>query len=786
MVEDELRLRREAARRRRSERQKEMQNAFLESIATGTAAEDVLGELCREVERWMPGGRVSVLRLEEGRLRHAAAPSLPTEYMEAIDGVEIGPSVATCGTAAHTGEAVVTEDIFEDERWEGYRDLARNTRLRSCWSVPVRGASGAVLGTFAVYGTEPTVPSAEQRRLIDRMAHVASVALEHERRKQALHESEERYRTLIEHFPGAVFLYNEDLRCVLTGGKALEEVGMTSEDIEGSTPRERYPPAIAEPLEDVLRDALGGEQSILEQRFQGRHFRIETVPIQEGATCMAVSLDITEQKEAEQARNRMAEAMEVASNGIALLDEEGVYTDMNQAHAEIFGYDSPEAFVGNTWRMCYAEPQVERFEREIMSIVRETGTWTGEVPGKRRDGTLFPQQVTLTQLEDGGLICVTRDITERKSAERELRQSEQRFRQVFENAAIGIAIVDDEGCPLRANPALQSMLGYTEEELQGLHFSEITHPDDVEQDLSLFKELAEDKRDRYQIEKRYVRRDGEVFWARLTASLLNLGDERRHVSLVEDIDQQKRYEEQLRSAKEEAENAARLKSVMLANMSHEVRTPLTSMIGFSSILADRLDGKVAKLARLIRKSGQRLEETMEAVLQLSQLEAGSYTLDRETVRLGSLVRRIVDEFELQAEEGDVAIHVETGEGPVEAYADNTAVRRVLSNLLDNAIKFTPDGGHVRVRAYAEEGETIVVVEDTGVGIAEEALTEVFEAFKQESEGLTREFEGAGLGLSIAKELVDALGGSIEVEAEKGKGTRMTVRLPRTRDPEFHE
>jgi PAS domain S-box-containing protein len=904
IVEDELQLRRETARRRRAERQKEMQSTFLESMATGAAAEDVLRELCREVERWRPGARVSVLRLEDGRLRHVAAPSLPTEYVEAIDGLEIGPSVATCGTAAHTGEAVIAEDIYDDKRWEGYRDLVSGTRLRSCWSVPVRGRSGEVLGTFAVYATEPTTPSAEERRLIGRMAHVASVALEHERRGKALRESEERfravvenarpvvfmtepdgtlvlaegedlevlglrpgeamgesvfeifdgfpevtdrirralrgeegeaevdldgtilkarvspfydeegtvagcigratdvterraqerqlektkeqYRTLIEHFPGAVFLYDEDLRCVLTGGRAIDKVGMSREEIEGATPGERYPPEIADPLVDRLRAALDGEQSVLEQRFRGRHFRIEAVPIQEGATCMAVSLDVTERKEAEQARNRLAEAMEVASNGIALLNEEGTYTHMNQAHAEIFGYDAPEAFLGNTWRMCYDEAQVERFEKEIVSTLSEKGTWTGEVPGKRKEGTRFPQQVTLTQLEDGGLICVTRDITERKNAERKLRRSERRFRKVFENAAIGIAIVDDEGRPLRANPALQSMLGYSEGELQGLHFSEITHPDDVEQDLGLFEEVAEDKRDRYQIEKRYVRKDGEVFWARLTASLLDLGDERKHVSLVEDIDQQKRYEEQLRAAKKEAEDAARLKSVMLANMSHEVRTPLTSMIGFASLLADRLGGKTAKLARLIRKSGQRLEETMEAVLQFAQLEAGSYTLDRETLRLDSLLRRIADEFELQAEESDVAIHVETGGDPVEAYVDDTAVRRVLGNLLDNALKFTPEGGEVWVRTYAEGHETVVEIEDTGVGIADEALSDVFEAFKQESEGLTREFEGAGLGLAIVRELVNALGGSIAVDTEKGEGTRMAVRLPRTKGLDPHE
>jgi PAS domain S-box-containing protein len=1032
MVEDELQLRREATRRRRSEQQKEMQSTFLESIATGTPADDVLGELCREVERWMPGARVSILQLDEDRLRHVAAPSLPTEYVEAIDGLAIGPSVATCGTAAHTGETVIAEDISDDERWDGYRDLISGTHLRSCWSVPIRSRSSEVLGTFAVYATEPRGPSTEERRLINRMAHVASVALEHERREEALRKSEERfrtvveharpvvfmtdadgilvlsegedlealglrpgqavgesvfeifdgypevtdrvrrvlrgeeveaeveidgtllkawaspfhdeegtvagcigmatdvteqrtrerqlattkerYRTLIEHFPGAVFLYDDDLQCVLTGGKAIDEIGMNREEIEGASPLERYPPEIAEPLADRLQDALDGERSVLEQSFQRRHFRVETVPVRKGETCMAVSLDVTERKraetaleerearlrgiansipgvvyqfyvrpdgddgchfisdraedvlgirpdpatfhdrftegipashrqsfldaienaaekkapfrfempferpdgdtrwlldvsmpeardsevvfngvlldvterkEAEQARSRMTEAIEVASNGIALLDEEGVYTYVNQAHTEIFGYDTPSAFLGNTWRMCYAEPQIERFEETIMPTLREEGTWQGEVPGKRDDGTQFPQQVTLTRLTNGGLICVTQDITARKHAERELQLSERRFRKVYENAAIGIAIGNDEGRIQRSNPAFQSMLGCEGEELEGLHFSEMTHPDDVESDLDLFEELIEGKRDRYQIEKRYVHKDGEVFWVRLTVSLLDLDDGKKPIALVEDIDEQKHYEEQLRTAKREAEEAARLKSVMLANMSHEVRTPLTSMIGFSGLLSNRLDGKAAKLARLIQKSGKRLEDTMEAVLQLSQLEAGSYTLDREPLSLASLARRLTDEFELQAQESDVSMQVEVAGESVEAYADETAVRRIISNLLDNAIKFTPDGGTVWIRVYVEETTSVVAIEDTGVGIAEKAQSDVFRAFKQESEGLTREYEGAGLGLAIAQELVTVLGGTIGVDSEKGEGTRMTVRLPRPKDRADH-
>ena len=611
--------------------------------------------------------------------------------------------------------------------------------------------------------------------------------------ERSLREREVRLRGIANSLPGVVYQFyvrpdGED-GCYFISDRAEELLGIAPDP---DTFHERFtagiPPSHRQAFLDEIEESAEKEIPFrFEIPFESPNGKTRwlldvSMPEDQGEEVVfnGVLLDVTERKQAEQARNRMAEAMEVASDGMALLDEEGTYTYMNQAHAEIFGYDSPEAFLGNTWRMCYADEQAERFEEEFMPVLHENGTWTGEVEGKRKDGTPVPQQVTLTQLEDGGLICVTRDITERKEAERELRRSERRFRKVFKNAAIGIVIGDEDGRLLRANPAFQSMVGYEEAELQDLDFSDLTHPDDVATDHDLFEELTSGKRSRYQVEKRYVRKDGETFWGRTTASQLDLGADKKHVRLVENIGDQKRYEAKLREAKNKAEEAARLKAVMLANMSHEVRTPLTSMIGFSGLLRDQLDGKAAKLARLVHKSGQRLEETMEAVLELSQLEAGSYDTDRQTIHLAPLVRRLADEFELQAKEDEITLDVETGEPPVEAYADETAVRRIVSNLLDNALKFTPDGGQVTLRARTEDAETAVVeVEDTGVGIGEEALSKVFEAFKQESEGLTREYEGAGLGLSIVRELVETLRGQIEVDSEKGEGTCMTVHLPKT-------
>ena len=554
-----------------------------------------------------------------------------------------------------------------------------------------------------------------------------------------------------------------------------------------------------ERLRDAIQQAADGEFVRYEMDVQAADgprvidFSLRPIPNEQGEVSLIVAegRDITERKESERALRRSQERLSMATEGgnigtwnWDLTTDEAVF---NQQWAEMLGYSQDELdFHFSTWKELVHPEDLSR-AMEMLKAYIEGGrdTYAPEIRMRTKSGDWKWIQAIgkVVDRDDTGEVTraagIHLDIDDRKRAEQQLRESERRFRQVFENAAIGIVIGDAEGRLRRANPAFQAMLGYDEDELYGRHFSEITYPDDIDPDVDHFEAMMDGTQDRYQIEKRYVRKDGEVFWGRLTASLLDLGAETKHVALVEDIDDRKQYQEQLHRAKEEAEEAARLKTVMLANMSHEVRTPLTSMIGFSGILRGQLDGHPAKLARLIHKSGQRLEETLEAVLELSQLEAGSYAIDRAPVDLAFLARRIVDEFEPQSAESGVAVEVEAPDDGAAAYADETAVRRIISNLLDNAIKFTPEEGQVTIRVTADGEEWVVLaVEDTGVGIAADALPRVFEAFKQESEGLTREYEGAGLGLSIVRELVDTLDGRIEVDTEKGAGTCFTVFLPR--------
>jgi PAS domain S-box-containing protein len=279
------------------------------------------------------------------------------------------------------------------------------------------------------------------------------------------------------------------------------------------------------------------------------------------------------------------------------------------------------------------------------------------------------------------------------------------------------------------------------------------------------------------VEADFTQRSGSTVPILFTGVRTYLGGELHLVGMGIDISEQRRQAHALRQAKEEAEEASRIKSTMLKNLSHEIRTPLTSIIGFARVLKENLSGEDGRAAQLIHEAGKRLKGTVDSVLQLSKLETGTQDLNRERLDLRTTTEEVAALLRPRAENKNQQLSTEVPEAPVEGRWNEGALRRIVENLLENAIKFTPEDGRIDLRVYEDDGMAVLDVVDTGIGISEDALSDIFDAFKQESEGLTREYEGSGLGLSNVRELTELLGGTVEVDSEKGVGTCFTVRLP---------
>jgi len=238
-------------------------------------------------------------------------------------------------------------------------------------------------------------------------------------------------------------------------------------------------------------------------------------------------------------------------------------------------------------------------------------------------------------------------------------------------------------------------------------------------------------------------------------------------------------------ARDEARKASQVKSAFLANMSHEIRTPLTSIIGFAEALGEELNGEhrgpestdaAGRFAGLIEQGGRRLLQTLNGVLNLSKLEAGQMDLSATEIDLAKTVRQTAEELRPKAKENGLRLESTSGDSEVWAQADGGAVQIVLQNLVSNAIKYTEEG-EVYVRAYAEGDWAVLEVEDTGIGMDPEVADELFEPFRQASEGIGREYEGSGVGLAVTQKAVEKMDGRIEVETEKGVGSCFTVWLP---------
>jgi PAS domain S-box-containing protein len=254
-----------------------------------------------------------------------------------------------------------------------------------------------------------------------------------------------------------------------------------------------------------------------------------------------------------------------------------------------------------------------------------------------------------------------------------------------------------------------------------------------------------------------------------------------------------RQRDELAKAKEKAEAASRAKSAFLANMSHEIRTPLTAILGLADVIRVKSgDGMFEEHTRRIKSAGERLMETLSSLLTLAKLESDSMDVDLEPVRLTEQASEVVELFRERAEEKglELTLHVDRSARYAVTRLDRGALNSALQNLISNAIKFTDEGRiDVRVSCTPEAGTGSIAVHDTGIGISEEFKPYLFEDFSQESEGLTREYDGSGLGLSITKQLVEAMGGSISVESTRGEGSVFTVTFslaagsPATQSPE---
>jgi PAS domain S-box-containing protein len=533
--------------------------------------------------------------------------------------------------------------------------------------------------------------------------------------------------------------------------------------------------------------------------------------------------DVTEQKKTETAlaeseRRFRLMVDSVKDYAIYMLDPLGNVSSWNSGAERMKGY-RPDEIIGAHFSRFFLPEDVQagKPERELKAAIQD-GRFEIEDWRLRKDGSRFWANVVLTAVRDEsarllGFAKVTRDITSRKIALEKLRESEERFRLLMESVKdYAIFMVDTVGNIVSWNAGAQRIKGYSADEIIGKSLSTFYLPEEVmagkvERELKIAADIG-----RYEEEGIRVRKDGSKFYASIVISPMRDASNKLigFAKVTRDITERKHAEQKLhdanvsldrrvkeRTAELEKANAmleeqraqlqlaARMKDEFLLTLSHELRTPLMPMLGWARILKDKhLDPQTASRGiQVIEKSIVLQVKIIEDLLDISRIVSGNLKLDLKPVGLAQVVEAAIDVVRGAAEAKSIHIEFKMpgSVGPV--MGDATRLQQVAWNLLSNAVKFTPKGGQITLELRRSESRAVLKVTDTGEGIAPEYLATLFQRFSQADSGTTRRFGGLGIGLSIAKHLVELHGGSISGEsAGPGKGSTFTVSLPLSSAP----
>jgi len=624
---------------------------------------------------------------------------------------------------------------------------------------------------------------------------------ERKRVEIALRESEEKFKVIFDSANDGFLLANVKDKKFILGNKAIcEMTGYTPEEIKTFGVMDIHPkkdlPYVIDQFEKQAKKEIRVAENLPIKRKDGSviYVDINSTPIiLSGETyLLGVFRDITERKimarELKNSEERLKILFEEAPDAYYLNDLKGTFIDGNQAAEKLMGYKKEE-LIGKSFLKLKILPADQVIKAGTLLARNLVGLSTGpdEFTLNRKDGKKVQAEISTHPVKINGktlVLGIARDITERFKVEEKIRESEERYRLIFNSAIDLVVQMDTSGTIVDINKRVEERGGYKREEVVGKKITMLAHIFTAKSlaimAANFAKGLMGVEVPPYEVEARS--KDGQKFFLDITANLLKNKEGKiiGRLSMLHDVTERKIAEAAREELLHKVEEANKKKTEFVSDVSHELRTPLASIKGFiSTIRSDKeMDEKTREeFMNIVEDETDRLTRIIEQLLDISRIEAGRIKLNPKTFNLAELVFKNLETIKEQARQKEVIIEEKMPKDLPHVYADQDKTAQIMINLLSNAIKYNKKGGKVTVMAMPDDGHVRVDIEDTGSGISQNDLPHMFEKFFR-AEKTSSEAPGTGLGLALTKSLVEVQGGNISVESKLNEGSKFSFTLPR--------
>lgn len=619
-----------------------------------------------------------------------------------------------------------------------------------------------------------------------------------------LKSSEEKFRTLVQHAFDGIYMmhdkrytYVNERFCELTGYSADE---ITSENFD-------YNLLLTDKSKDIVLQRylarkrgetipVTYEMEILTKTGMIKKVELSTASIgtKENVQIIGIMRDISERKKAEEELKAAKERMQILVEGTPHLffyvqDTKANVKYISPSVEKITGHTVEEWLGQRHWFTTDSPINDEARKRTYESL---SGTINIEpilAEIYHANGQPLLLEIYEKPIFEGekvvGLQGVAHDVTKQKIAEEQLKELNTQLQTAIEGANIGIWDQDFTTNKVVRLGRWGEMLGYSTSEIDSEFSSwkELIHPDDIETVKQSIIAHETGKVNEFKVEHRLRTKDGDYKWILNWGRIYQRDENGKPIKASGvhlDIDERKRAEIEIQKAKEQAEKANQLKSEFLAQISHEIRSPLNAVINFSQLIKEEFKGKLKEELEVsfsgIESASKRVIRTIDLILNMSELQLGTYEVTKRKLDLTTILTNIRKEYLNFAKSKNLELRFISDYDKAEIYSDEYAVNQIFANLVDNAIKYT-NNGYVEINLIKNKNDSYSVkVIDSGIGISQDYLPEIFEAFSQEERGYSRRFEGSGLGMSLVKNYCELIGAEISIESERDKGTTFKVLL----------